>query len=220
MTRELLVPHIRVLVVDDHNLICEGLTALLERQNGLKVVGTAASGTEAVDTAQRIKPDIVIMDLMLPGINGIEATQQISTRLPSTRVIALSASHTPEHIYRALRAGAHGYVVKDAVSSELIPAIHMVCAGNYYLSPGIDPMILASAINQFAHKTPMETLSKREREVLHWIVSGSTSAEIGLRMVLSPKTIDTYRSRMMVKLGVANRSALIRFAIEHEPIAT
>jgi DNA-binding NarL/FixJ family response regulator len=152
-------------------------------------------------------------------MDGVEATQHILTRLPSTRVIALSASHTPEHIYRVLRAGAHAYLVKDAVSSELVPVIHKVHAGHYHLSPGIDPLILASALNEFARRTPMETLSKREREVLRWIVAGATSTEIGLRMVLSPKTIDTYRSRMMVKLGVANRSALIRFAIEHEPIA-
>lgn len=220
MTRDPRVPHIRVLVVDDHDLICEGLTVLLERQSGIQVVGTAASGTEAVSTALRVRPDIVIMDLMLPNMNGIEATQQISAQLPSTRVIALSASHTPEHIYRVLRAGAHAYVVKDGISSEIVPAIHSVHGGQYYLSPCIDPLILASALSELAHKTPMESLSKREREVLHWIVAGSTSAEIGLRMALSSKTIDTYRGRMMVKLGVANRSALIRFAIEHDPIAS
>jgi DNA-binding NarL/FixJ family response regulator len=219
VTREILTPRIRVLVVDDHELICEGLTVLLER-NGVTVVGTAASGTEAVGTAQRLHPDIVIMDLMLPNMNGIDATKQISTQLPSTRILALSASHSSEHIYRVLRAGAHGYLVKNALSSELVPAIHTVHAGEYYLSPGIDSMILANALSQFAHKTPMESLSDREREVLHWVVAGSTSAEIGLRMALSPKTIDTYRSRMMLKLGVDSRSALIRFAIEHEPIAT
>jgi DNA-binding NarL/FixJ family response regulator len=208
------------LLVDDHSLICEGLTALLDRRSSVRVVGTAGSGTEAIDAAERLKPDLIVMDLMLPDMNGIEATQRILARLPLTRIIVLSASRTSQNVYRALRAGARGYLLKNGISGELLPAIQAVHAGKPYLSPGIDPLILARALSKSAPETPMERLSERERDVMHWIVAGSTSAEIGIHMALSRKTIDTYRSRLMVKLGVANRSALIRLAIEHDPMMT
>jgi DNA-binding NarL/FixJ family response regulator len=208
---------LRILLVDDHSLIREGLAALLERQSAMTVVGTAASGIEAVACAERLEPDLIVMDLMLPDMDGIEATRQIMGRLPTTRIIALSASRTAEHIYRAIRAGARAYLLKNEISSELILAVRAVQSGSYYLSPSIDPRILARALNT-ADISPMERLSRRERDVMHWIVAGSTSAEIGIHMSLSRKTIDTYRSRLMVKLGVPNRSALIRLAIEHEPM--
>jgi DNA-binding NarL/FixJ family response regulator len=214
-----ILPHIRILLVDDHSLIREGLTVLLEGQSGMTIAGTAASGAAAISTAERLKPDLIVMDLMLPDMNGIEATQRIMAQLPLTRIIALSASRAPEHVYRALRAGACGYLLKNGTSSELLCAIQTVHAGKHYLSPGIDPSILARALSKSTRETPMESLSKRERDVMHWIVAGSTSAEIGIHMALSRKTIDTYRSRLMVKLGVANRSALIRLAIAHDPMA-
>jgi DNA-binding NarL/FixJ family response regulator len=213
-----ILPRIRILLVDDHSLICEGLTVLLEGRTGMTIVGTAATGTEAISTAARLKPDLIVMDLMLPDMNGIEATQRIVDQLPLTRIIALSASGTSEHVYRAIRAGARGYLLKNGISSELLSAIETVHAGKHYLSPGIDPLILARALSKSPRETPMERLSKRERDVMRWIVAGSTSAEIGIHMALSRKTIDTYRSRLMVKLGVVNRSALIRLAIEHEPM--
>jgi DNA-binding NarL/FixJ family response regulator len=215
MNSETLHPRIRVLVVDDHDLICEGLTVLLERQDGVSVVGYANSGAEAVSRATQLMPDIIVMDLMLPDINGIDATLQIMAQLPLTRIVALSASDRPENVYRALRAGARGYLLKNAIRGELVAAIQAVYADRYYLSPGIDQSILADALRKSPEKTPIERLSLRERDVLQWIVGGATSAEIGVHMALSRKTIDTYRSRLMVKLGVANRSALIRFAMEH-----
>jgi DNA-binding NarL/FixJ family response regulator len=207
---------IRVLVVDDHSLICEGLTALLGRQAGMSVVGSASAGGEALLCAERLRPDVIIMDLMLPDMDGIDATERILRRLPSISVVALSASHTIEHVHRALRAGARGYVVKDSVSDELVKAVRAVHAGKYYLSRGVDHVVLEAALGANAVKSPMEGLSPRERDVLRWVVAGSSSADIAAHLSLSRKTIDTYRSRLMVKLGVANRSALIRFAIEHK----
>jgi DNA-binding NarL/FixJ family response regulator len=207
---------IRVLVVDDHSLICEGLTALLGRQVGMSVVGSAAAGEEALLSAERLRPDVIIMDLMLPDMDGIDATQRILRKSPSISVVALSASHTMEHVYRALRAGARGYVVKDSVSDELVKAVRAVHAGKYYLSRGVDHVVLEAALSLNAVKSPMEGLSPRERDVLRWVVAGSSSADIAAHLCLSRKTIDTYRSRLMVKLGVANRSALIRFAIEQK----
>jgi DNA-binding NarL/FixJ family response regulator len=212
-------PLIRIVIVDDHGIVREGLTVLLERQDGIKVVGTAASGKEAILAAQRLKPDVIIMDLVLPDMNGIDATVRILSLLPLTQIIALSACHTTEHVRRALRAGARGYVVKAAMGGELVLAVQAVMAGRQFLSPGITPLVIEGLLKDSVSKSPMERLSAREREVLHRIVAGSTSADIAAHLSLSRKTVDTYRGRLMVKLGVDNRSALIRFAIEHELMA-
>jgi DNA-binding NarL/FixJ family response regulator len=201
----------RILVVDDHRIVCEGLSLLLERHPSNKVVGTAATGTAAVEAAQRMRPDIVTMDLSLPDMNGIDATEHILRILPLARVIILSASHTSEHVYRAMRAGAVGYVIKDAAATELVEAVARVMAGGRYLSPICAGLDIEGAPAQ----SPIESLSAREREVLHRVCAGSSSAEIARQLSLSPKTIDTYRGRLMTKLGVGNRTALIRFAIEH-----
>ena len=207
---------IRLLVVDDHGIVREGLAALLERDDSMKIAGFAATGREAVAAALRLRPDVVLMDLVLPEINGFDATRRILRDVPGTRVLALSACHSTDHVHRALRAGASGYVFKSAVGAELLRALKVVHSGNRYLSSAIsgsfDPGVRDSPIPE----SPFERLSIREREVLQGIVGGSTSADIAQYMSLSRKTIDTYRSRIMIKLGVANRSALIRFAMKHD----
>ncbi len=156
------------------------------------------------------------MDLVLPDMNGIEAMQRILKFLPMTRVIVLSACRTIEHVYRALRAGACGYVVKDALGDELVHAVRSVREGKQFLSRSVTPPVIAGVQCYSLPKSPLESLSLREREVLHRIVAGSSSATIAQHLSLSRKTIDTYRGRLMAKLGVGNRSALIRFAIENE----
>ena len=211
-------PVIRLMVVDDHGIVCEGLTALLEREESMTVVGSAATGREAVLAARRLKPDVIIMDLVLPDLNGIDATQLILAENPSTRVIALSACHSAEHVHRALRAGAHGYALKDAATRELVLAVKTVVAGRQYLSPAIAAAMAPGLSTESLRKSPIERLSLRERQVLRRIVDGATSAAIAEHLSLSRKTVDTYRGRLMVKLGVDNRSALIRCAIEHELI--
>ena len=155
------------------------------------------------------------MDLVLPELNGIDATERIIALLPQTRIIVLSACVTSEHVYRALRAGARGYVVKDAVGSELVRAIRTVLSGKQYLSASITAAFADGCPSQAAAGSPLERLSAREREVLHRTVEGYSSAQIAVQLSLSPKTIDTYRTRLMGKLGVSNRSSLIRFAIQH-----
>jgi DNA-binding NarL/FixJ family response regulator len=206
----------RTLIVDDHAIVRDGLADLIERERGMRVVGFASSGEEAVSVAQRLKPDLIIMDLMLPSLNGIDATQRIMSELPRTRIIALSACHTPEQVCRVLRAGAQGFVLKTAAAAELLCAIHDVMAGKQYVSPVIAALFLDGELSMPISKSPFERLSSRERKVVQLIVAGSTSSDIAIELSISRKTVDTYRGRIMVKLGVANRSALIRFALEYE----
>lgn len=210
------LPRVGILVIDDHGIVRDGLTILLERHPGLKVIGTAANGQQGILAAKRLAPDVIIMDLILPDLSGIDATLRILKVLPRTHVIVLSACQTAEHVYRALRAGAHGYVVKDAVSIELVHAVKTAVAGGRYVSARFAALFDDGLAHGLAAKSPLERLSAREREVLCGVVAGSSSAEIAQRLFLSRKTVDTYRARLMVKLGVSNRSALIRFAIEHE----
>jgi DNA-binding NarL/FixJ family response regulator len=220
MNRALAVPPIRILVVDDHGVVREGIVILLERGTGMKIVGSAASGEEAVLAAHRLRPDVVIMDLMLPALNGIDATRRILSSLPRTRIIALSACHTSEHVYRALRAGACGYVLKSAAGAELLSAIKTVTAGEQYISPAITALFVDGVLGTLIPTSPFDRLSVRERDVLRRIVAGATSSDIAQDLSLSRKTVDTYRGRMMVKLGVTNRSELIRCALEYElPVA-
>jgi DNA-binding NarL/FixJ family response regulator len=216
MSLELAEPFARILIVDDHSIVRDGLAVLIEREHGMKVVGFAATGEEAVVVTRRLRPDLIIMDLMLPALNGIDATQRIISEFPLTRVIALSACHTPEQVRRALRAGALGFVLKTEGAAELLRAVKMVAAGKQYISPAITALFVDGALSTPILKSPFDRLSSREREVVQLIVAGSTSSDIALRLSLSRKTVDTYRGRIMVKLGVANRSALIRFALEYE----
>jgi DNA-binding NarL/FixJ family response regulator len=220
MNCALATPPVRILVVDDHCVVREGLAVLLERDNGVKIVGSAATGEEAVLAARRLRPDVIIMDLVLPALNGIDATRRIIRELPQTRIIALSACHTSEHVLRALRAGARGYVLKTAAGAELLSAIKMVTAGEQYVSPAITAQFVDGVLSTSISTSPFDRLSVRERDVLRHIVAGATSSDIAQHLSLSRKTVDTYRGRMMMKLGVTNRSELIRCALEYElPVA-
>jgi DNA-binding NarL/FixJ family response regulator len=202
-----------VLVVDDHGIVREGLTVLLERSPRLKVIGTAASGKQAIAVAHRLKPDVVVMDLMLPELSGIDATERIVNELPATRVVILSVCHSSEHIACALRAGAMGFVQKRSSITEIVQAVLAVLDGKRYLSPEIVASLGNAEID--SARSPLESLSAREREVLHLTVAGATSVVIARRLCLSPKTVETYRSRIMGKLGVSDHTALIHFAMEH-----
>jgi DNA-binding NarL/FixJ family response regulator len=213
------LPPIRILVVDDHGIVREALAILIERQSGMSVVGSVATGAEAVSAALRLKPDLILMDLMLRDMNGTDAMRRILTLRPMTEIIVLSACHTAEHVCRALRAGAHGYVVKEAAGAELVKAISTVMSGEQFLSPAITPLLLGNLLSGEGVKSPMESLSMRESQVLKRLVAGASSADIAANLSLSRKTVDTYRGRLMTKLGVGNRSALIRLAIEYEMMA-
>ncbi len=211
-----IVPALRVLLVDDHCIVREGLLALFERVKGMKVVGSVATGEEAIVGARQLQPDVIVMDLVLPDLNGIEVARRILSEFPLMRIVALSACQTSQHVYRALRAGLRGYVVKAAAGIELIQAIKTVSTGHQFVSPSVSAMSTEGSSDFSRSQSAYERLSAREREVLRSIVAGSSSADIAQQLSLSRKTIDTYRSRLMVKLGVSNRSALIRLAIENE----
>ncbi len=193
----------------------DGIRALLGREDGLNVVGLAATGEQAVLTAGHLRPDVIIMDLVLPLLNGIDATKRILASLPQTKVIVLSGCSTSEHVHLALRAGVCGYVIKDAAGTELVRAVRTVLSGKQYLSTSVTEAFANECPNQVADASPLESLSRREREVLHLTVEGYSSTQMALQLSLSPKTVDTYRSRLMQKLGVSNRSTLIRYAIQH-----
>jgi len=184
-------------------MVRDGLAALLERSARMKVVGTAATGTEAVLAAARLTPDVILMDLMLPELSGVDATRRILASLPQTHILILSACHTSEHVFLALRAGARGYVLKEAAGTDLVQAVAAVYDGERYLSPKITGAVIDGLLSNPAPQSPLERLSGREREVLQ------------KRLSLSRKTVDTYRSRLMEKLGVHDRARLIHFAIEH-----
>jgi DNA-binding NarL/FixJ family response regulator len=205
---------IRVLLADDHALLREGLRALLAAHPGITVVADVGDGREALRRAEELKPDVLVMDVSMPGLNGIEAAHIIRARCPQTQVVMLSMHSSTEHVFRALRAGALGYVLKESAGKEVFAAVHAVHAGQRYLSPALRDAAAAAA--QDAERAgPLESLSARERQVLQLVVEGRSSAAIARIVHLSPKTVETYRSRLMKKLGVADVPALVKFAIQH-----
>jgi DNA-binding NarL/FixJ family response regulator len=192
----------------------EGLTVILERGGGITVVGTACNGEQAVLAAQTLRPDMIIMDLVLPVLNGIDTTRRVLRELPQTRIIVVSACHAPEHVCNALRAGARGYVLKASASAELPDAVGAVTADRRYVSPAVTALFADGVLMTSLPEGPLDRLSTREREVLRYIVAGSSSSAIAPLLCLSRKTVDTYRARMMSKLRVTNRSELIQLAME------
>lgn len=209
---------ITVFLADDHTVVREGLRLLLESEDDIKVVGDASNGRDAVRQVMRLCPDVVILDMAMPELNGAEATQQIRERCPSTQVIILSMYSTTEHIFRALQAGALGYVIKESAGVELVNAIHAVHADRRYLSQKISDQMIDEYIRKrkaSGAKSPLARLSARERETLQLVVEGKSSVEIAEILFLSPKTVETYRSRLMQKLGLKDLPSLVKFAIQH-----
>jgi two-component system, NarL family, response regulator NreC len=205
---------IRVLIADDHGVVAEGLKHLIEAQQDLQVIGIVADGREAVRTAREAQPDVVVMDLSMPELNGADATRAILERDPKCRVIVLSMYAEREYVRRALRAGAVGYVVKRSAAKELVDAIRAVHAGQRYLSPRIADVVIDDYSAE-ERDDPLAKLSAREREVLQLLAEGKTGAEIAQRLALSPKTVETYRARLVEKLGIRDVAGLVRFAIQH-----
>src|SRR5580658_1298149 len=216
MENQFVVPT-RILVVDDHGIVRDGLSVLLNATSEMQVVGAAADGKAAVRAAEKLKPDVIVMDLALPELSGIDATLLILAAQPRIRIVVLSASDTSEHVFRALRAGARGYVLKESAGTEIVQAVAAVSKGHRYLSARLTGALIDGImLGDQNSASPIESLSPREREVLHLTVTGASSADIGARLSLSSKTIDTYRSRVMGKLGVTDLAGMIRFAVAHE----
>jgi DNA-binding NarL/FixJ family response regulator len=213
---------IAVLIVDDHRVILDGLRLLLEAKGDIKVVGEAVNGRDAVQKAKELNVDIVVMDIAMPLVNGIEATSQIRKALPTTQVIILSMHSTKEYVTRAIKAGARGYLLKESTGMELVQAVRAVMAGQRYLSQKIADILIDDYVDhsdESATETSLEYLSPREREIFQMVVEGKTSAEIANVICLSPKTVETYRSRLMQKLGVKSLPGLIKYAIQKGLIA-
>jgi DNA-binding NarL/FixJ family response regulator len=209
---------ITVFLADDHAMVRDGLQLLLETSGEIDVIGQAGSGRETVQLAKQKQPDVVLMDIAMPELNGIEATRQLIANNPEIKVIILSMHATSEYIYQALQAGASGYLLKESVGQEVVEAVHEVVKGQRYLSQKItetlvDDYLFQREIGQT--RSPVDRLSPREREVLQMVAEGHSSAKIAAQLALSPKTVDTYRSRIMQKIGVRDVTELVKFAIRH-----
>lgn len=204
---------IKILIADDHAVVAEGLKHLVEAQPDLQVVATVGDGREAVRVAKETEPDVVLMDLSMPELNGADATRAIIDARPECRVIVLSMYAEREYVRRALKAGATGYVVKRSAAKELVEAIRAVQSGQRYLSPRVADVV----IDDYAADGKadlLEKLSTREREVLQLLAEGRTGSEIAQRLALSQKTVETYRARLVEKLGIRDVAGLVKFAIQ------
>src|ERR1700741_140544 len=186
---------IRVVIADDHVLLRDGLKALLQATGDISVVGEVGNGHEALHRVPGLEPDLVLMDIAMPELNGIDATLALTQKSPGTRIIIVSMHATSEHVHRALAAGASGYLLKESAGSEVVTAVRAVHAGNRYLSRAVAEFGRADPAH--ADASPLERLSARERQVLQLVVEGRSSAEIARIVHLSPKTVETYRSRLM-----------------------
>ena len=209
---------IKVFLADDHAVVRDGMKALLEGDHDITVVGIASNGRDAVRQVQKFNPDVVVMDIAMPELNGIEATARICEASPSIRVIILSMHDTSEHIFQALKAGARGYLIKESAGKEVITAVRTVHSGRRYLSQKIEEKVIENYIDYrktAPDRSPLDKLSLREREILQLVVEGKSSAMIAESLFLSPKTIETYRSRLMQKLGIKDLPSLVKFAIQH-----
>ncbi|GIV77428.1 response regulator transcription factor [Litorilinea aerophila] len=208
---------ITVFLADDHTMMRDGLRHILEAEADMKVVGEAADGLAALEEVTRLRPDVVIMDIRMPELGGIEATWQIRTACPSAQVVILSMHASAQYIYRALQAGALGYVLKESAGSELIKAVRAAHRGERHLSRKISNELIEEYLRRGNKEVddPLAPLSARERQVLQLVVRGNTNAKIAELLHLSPKSVATYRSRMMMKLGISDLPSLVKFAMQH-----
>ena len=207
---------IRILIADDHAIVRAGIRALLQLHPDFQVVGEAADGHEALAQVQALKPDVVLMDIGMPGMDGLAATHEIASACPGTRILILTQHENREYVLPALRAGAAGYVLKRAPDDSLVDAIREVHAGGTYLDPRVSDVVVDDMRRQAsgAPDDPYDTLTEREREVLVLLAQGKTYQEVAETLFISVKTVDFHRANLMRKLGLSNRAELVRFAIE------
>jgi len=205
---------ITVFIADDHPVMREGLTHLLHAHEDIRVVGVAGNGRDAVRQVLQLHPNVLVADIAMPEMNGIEATRQIRERSPETQVVMLSMHSTPDYIFDALEAGARAYLLKENAAGEIVNAVRAVHAGERYLCKRAAD-VLAEQVARRSGPNPLDGLSKREREILQLVAEGRSSAEIASKLSLSPKTVDTYRSRLMRKLQINDVPGLVKFAIRH-----
>lgn len=207
---------IRILLVDDHAILRSGLSALLELEEDIEVAGEASTGEEAIERTRALRPDVVIMDIDMPGMGGLEATRQIQALELGTRVLVLTSHSEAEYLLPVLEAGGSGYVQKTKADEDLIAAIRVVARDEVFLYPSATKLLLKGyrLAEEGGEVNPLHELSEREREVLALTAEGFSSSEVGKKLFLSPKTVDTYRARLMQKLGLSHRSELVRLALK------
>jgi two-component system, NarL family, response regulator NreC len=204
---------IRILLADDHAVVRAGFKMILSAQADMEIVGEAGNGREAVESAEELKPDIVVMDVAMPELNGIEATRRLAASLPHTRVVALSMHKDSVYVREILRAGARGYLLKDSPAGDLVSAVRAVASGQSYLSPGVSNAVLDDYRRHVTN--PIDLLTTREREVLQMIAEGKTNKEIAGVLNLSVYTVDAHRGRIMEKLHLHSINELVRFAVRN-----
>jgi two-component system response regulator NreC len=219
---------IRLMLVDDHDVVRAGLKAFLESQGDFEIVAEAGNGEEAIRQAELVKPDVIIMDITMPGMDGMEATTKIRINCPDSLILALTVHDDKQYFIKMLTAGASGYITKQSAVDELVAAIHTIASGNIYLQPALARWLLedyqrlsktlgASGVvdstNSTESEVGLETLSLRERQVLELVAAGINNNEIGAKLKLSPKTIARHRERIMNKLNMHSRTELVKFAI-------
>jgi DNA-binding NarL/FixJ family response regulator len=205
---------IRVLLADDHGVLRDGVQRLLEAHSDIKVVSMVNDGCEAVEVAAHLRPDVVVMDITMPGLNGIDATRAMAERVPNVGVVILSMHSTVELVRQALLAGARGYLLKESAGREVENAVRAVADGKRFLGAGIADKI-AAEFPYAARRSDIDYLTPREREVLRLIVEGRSNAEAAAILGLSPRSVDTYRARLMDKLKIEDLPSLVKFAIRH-----
>ncbi|RME48298.1 MAG: DNA-binding response regulator [Chloroflexi bacterium] len=213
-------PPIRILLVDDHTLVRQGIRRLLEDQPDLEVVGEAGDGQEAVAKAAELQPDVILMDIGMPGMNGLEATERIKQQFPDIQVLLLTVHDDEEYLFRALKVGASGYVLKEAETTELMMAIDVAHRGEMFLYPSITRRLVHDYLQRVGEGGPeerqrLDELTERQREVLQLIAEGLTTEEIAEKLVISPYTVQTHRHNIMRKLNLHSRTELIKYALRH-----
>ena len=203
-----------IILGDDHKIVLRGLRAPLEVEPGFAVIGEAADGLRVMSLVERLKPDVLVLDLMMPGLGGFDVTRRVAKRLSKTRIVILSMYSSEAHVVEALRSGASAYVLKDASAEELVTAIREAAAGRRYLSTPFSNDRIESYLRRPSGVDPYGTLTAREREVLHLVAEGLTSGEIAKRLFISPRTAESHRANLMRKLGLRSRTDLVRFALQ------
>ncbi|MGA2117874.1 MAG: response regulator transcription factor [Bryobacteraceae bacterium] len=204
---------IRILLADDHAVVRQGFKMILAEQPDMEIAGEAANGREAVELAEKIKPDVVVMDVAMPELNGIEATRRLAASAPHTRVLALSMHKDSVYVREILRAGARGYLLKDSPAHDLMAAVRAVAGGDGYLSPAVSSAVLDDYRKHVTN--PIDLLTSREREVLQMLAEGKTNKEIATTLNLSVYTVEAHRGRIMEKLNVHSINELVRFAVRN-----
>jgi two-component system response regulator NreC len=208
---------LRILLADDHAVLRSGLRLLLTNQPGMTVVGEASTGTETLGLAEDLQPDLILLDLSMPALGGLDALSVLRKLAPKTRILILTMHDDPQYLRQALQNGAAGYMLKKAADVELISAIRAVARGDVYVHPSLNRVLLEDILPAPDRALPnqWDDLTEREQNVLRLVALGYTSAEIAGQLKLSAKTVETYRARGMEKLGLRNRAALVRFALQH-----